>query len=108
MLRTAARNRINARLRVGEPHVEWAGARAGMAMLRTAARNRINARLRVGEPHVEWAGARAGMAMLRTAAREKDQRKAACGRTPRRTGGRESRAMPCSAPRPAKRTKIGG
>ena len=38
MLRTAARNRINARLRVGEPHVEWAGARAGMAMLRTAAR----------------------------------------------------------------------
>ena len=38
ILRTAARNRINARLRVGVPHVEWAGARAGMAMLRTVAR----------------------------------------------------------------------
>ena len=76
----------------GVAHVEWAGARAGMAMLRTAARERINARLRVGETHVEWAGARAGMAMLRTAARQTDHSVQPCSPHPnwwitRRGGG---------------------
>ena len=53
---------------MGEPNVERAGARAGMAMLRTAARDRMKTQQRVKGPHAERAGARAGMTMLRTAA----------------------------------------